>query len=273
MAKVLADLIKIVEGISSAADVTVAQDAANALLADLKEYDESYNNELKKKNSEARGLRDRVKGAESLQTTLDGLKTNHSKILKTLGLDDDVEDLETALASVAEKILLGENAGKGKTELDKQLSDLQKQLTTLTKDLAKVQTEKAGVDTLLANEKGKRQTATKTQALMDALTEHKAIKPKELMKILTHSVQMKDDDSLVYIDDKGEEIEVSKGVQAWLTANPEFVTNTQNPGSGSGGAGGGGTGKLKATNAQMKDPAWYEKNRQAVLENRVEITD
>jgi hypothetical protein len=80
----------------------------------------------------------------------------------------------------------------------------------------------------------------KNQALLAALVENKAIKPETLTKLLLDNVKVGDDDSLVFVGTEGDEIPVKDGVKGWLTSNPEFLLNNQNPGGGSGGGGTGG---------------------------------
>jgi hypothetical protein len=111
---------------------------------------------------------------------------------------------------------------------------------------AQVASEKTATE-----ERGKRQTSERNRALLAALTEHKAIKPDQLLKILADKVKVNDDDSLTFLKDDGEEIDIKTGVKGWLDANPEFVFNAQNPGAGGGAGGGGKAGDVGAFGKEL----------------------
>jgi len=276
MAKKLADLVKALEAIVTSADHQTAQNAAAALVDDIKEYDAEYNAELHKKNSEARGLRDRVKAADELQAKLDGLKGAHAKVLKTLELEDDVEDLDAALAAIQEAIRTGKDSGKGKTELDAKITDLTKQVTTLTKELGNHQKLANENEQKFTTERTRRLTEAKSRALLDGLREQKIIKPEQFVNFLSNQVSIKEkedgSEEMLFINSKGEEIEFKKGLVDWAVENPHFVLNDQNPGSGSGGGAGAGSGGKKIiTVEQYKDPTFYRENRDAILSGEMEV--
>lgn len=270
--KKLADLLKALEGISNVADLTEVKTAVQTFMNDLKEYDSGLTEEVKTKNIEIRGLNDKIKGFETGKGETEKITGNYTKILKTLNLDDTTDDLDSALTELTEKLQAGELAGKSKGELEKQISELTKNHNATAKELAKVSNEKTLLETTVTQERAKRQNAIKDRVIMSALADNKVIKPKEISKILTNSVKVNDDDTVSYINAKGEEVAFDVGIKSWLDDNPEFISNDQTPGSGSGGAGGAGSkGRLTVTAAQFKDPAWYESNREAVMDDRVDI--
>lgn len=156
------------------------------------------------------------------------------------GIADDVEDLEAALAEL--KNQAEKNGGQNAPEI----AQLQKDIAKLQRDLRKATDAQAVSEKTAAEERGKRQTSERNRALLAALSEHKAIKPDQLLKILADKVKVNDDDSLTFLKDDGEEIEVNAGVKGWLDANPEFVINTQNPGGGGGGGTHGKAGEVGA---------------------------
>lgn len=271
--KTLADLLKALEAITNAKDLVEAQNAAQSLVDDLNEYDSGYKQELGKKNSEAQGLRTRLKQAETLSGALEDLKGKHGKVLAKLGFEDDVEDLDEALEAIVEKIKSGETAGKSKTELESQMTELRKQISTLTKQAEKASTESKTFQEQLTQERAKRHTSLKQTELLNVLTANKAVKPDKLAKMLIHNVEVdaENEDNLLFINDTGEKVPLKDGLVKFLTDNPEFVENAQKGGSGS--KGGGGAGKLKATEAQLKDPTFYRSNRDAILKGDYEVVE
>lgn len=273
MAKTLADLLKALEAITRAKDVVEAQNAAQSLVDDLNEFDTGYRAELSKKNGEAQGLRTRVKKAEEAQAALEDLKGKHGKVLTKLGFDDDVEDLDVALEAIVEKIKAGETAGKGKTELETQLADLRKQITTISKQAEKATTDNKVLSEQLTQEKTKRFNSLKETQLLSALTAGKAVKPDKLAKMLMQSVEVdaEDETKLLFIGETGEKLPLKDGLTAFLKDNPEFVANTQKGGSGS--KGGGDGSKLRVTDAQLKDPAFYRANREAIIKGDYEVAN
>ena len=272
--KTLADLLKALAAITNATDLATAQNAAQSLVEDLNDFDSGYKGELGKKNSEAQGLRTRLKQAETLTASLEALKGTHGKVLKSLGFEDDVEDLDAALEAVVEKIKTGESAGKSKGELENQMVELRKQLTSLTKQAEKANTDNKTLTEQLSQERTKRQGSLKQTELLNLLTANKAVKPDKLAKMLMHSVEIdaENEDALLFINDTGEKVPLKDGLAKFLTDNPEFVENTQKGGSGSRGGNGGG-GKLRATSAQLKDPSFYRANRDAIMKGDVEVVD
>ncbi|WP_371374398.1 hypothetical protein [Sporomusa aerivorans] len=170
---------------------------------------------------------------EKLKKTTDRLEKFHDHT----GIADDVEDVEVALAElkVKEEEAIKAAGGKGAPEI----SQLQKDIAKLQRDLKRATEAQATSEKTAAEERSKRQSSERNRALLAALTEHKAIKPDQLLKILADKVKVNDDDTLAFLKDDGEEMEVNAGVKGWLDSNPEFVINNQNPGGGgSGGANG-----------------------------------
>lgn len=172
---------------------------------------------------------------KTLKETEGKLKKNTDRLEKFhdhTGIADDVEDVEAALAELKakeEEVLKA--GGKGAPEI----AQLQKDITKLQRDLKKATEAQVVSEKTATEERGKRQNSERNRALLSALTEHKAIKPDQLLKILADKVKVNDDDTLAFLKDDGEEIEVNTGVKGWLDANSEFVINTQNPGGGGGG--------------------------------------
>lgn len=270
--KTLADLLKALEAITTATELTAAQNAAQSLIEDVNEFDSGYKSELSKKNSEAQGLRNRLKTAEALSGTLENLKSKHGKILSKLGFEDDVEDLDEALEAIVEKIKTGETAGKSKTDLENQMTDLRKQINSLTKQAEKATTDSKTYQEQFVQERAKRHTSLKQTELLNALTANKAVKPDKLAKMLQHNVEVdaENEDNLLFLDDAGEKVPLKEGIVKFLTDNPEFVENAQKGGSGSRGGGGG---KLRVTEAQLKDPSFYRTNRDTILKGDYEVVE
>ena len=212
--KTLADLLKALEAITNATDLAAAQNAAQSLVEDLNEFDSGYKTELGKKNSEAQGLRTRLKQAETLSGALEDLKGKHGKVLSKLGFEDDVEDLDEALEAIVEKIKSGETAGKSKTELEGQMTDLRKQINSLTKAAEKATTDNKTLADQLTQERAKRHTSLKQTELLNILTANNAIKPDKLAKMLLHSVEVdtENEDNLLFIDDTGEKVPLKDGL-------------------------------------------------------------
>ncbi|HML33848.1 hypothetical protein [Sporomusa sphaeroides] len=200
------------------------------------------------------------------KTTAKTLKETEEKLKKVTerleqfhdhtGIADDVEDLEAALAEL--KNQAEKNGGPNAPEI----ALLQKDLAKLQRELKKATDAQAISEKTASEERSKRQTSERNRALLAALTEHKAIKPEQLLKILADKVKINDDDSLAFLKDDGEEIEVGVGVKAWLDTNPEFLANNQNPGAGSGGGAGGG-GKPSFAESLIKSNQQPERLQQA----------
>ncbi|WP_312560865.1 hypothetical protein [Anaerospora sp.] len=176
--------------------------------------------EIAQKGSQCKGLTKTLKESEEkLKATSDRLTKLHDH----LGIDEDVEDLDGALAEAAK-------AGKkgGDEALLKRLEKLEKSRKQ----------DKDASDKLLAEERSKRHDLLKRQTLLSSLTAGNAARADELVGLLSGMVQIGDDDELTFVDEKGQSVRVEDGVKGWLAARPEFVKNAQNPGAGSGAGGG-----------------------------------
>lgn len=181
---------------------------------------------------------------KTLTTTLRETEAKLKKVTERLerfhdhtGIADDVEDLEAALVELkAKEEEMLKTGGKGAPEI----AQLQKDIAKLQRDLKKATESQAASEKIATEERTKRQTSERNRALLSALTENKAIKPDQLLKILADKIKVNDDETLTYLKDDGEEVDVKSGVKSWLDANPEFVFNPQNAGAGGGGGGGNG---------------------------------
>lgn len=200
--------------------------------------------------------------AKTLKDTEDKFKKANERLEKFhdhTGVADDVEDLETALSELKAKEEEALKAGgKGAPEI----AQLQKDIVKLQRDLKKATEAQVASEKVAGEERTKRQTSERNRALLAALTEHKAIKPDQLLKILADKVKINDDDTLAFLKEDGEEIEISAGVKTWLDANPEFSINSQIPGAGGGGGGGGGK-KSTFAEALLKSSQPSERLQQA----------
>lgn len=219
MAKTLEEITKALEGLEDGTE----------FIAGLKTLSE----EIGKKNREAQGLRTRLKTAEDSIGTVNG---KFSKVAAFIGLEDEAEDLEAALEALKEKQIAA--GGKGSKSAP-EIAELTSQLNQLKRDMKKISDDKVGFEKAAGEEKAKRHTVLRDLALRNALEAGKAVKPQRLTKMLVNNVKIMDDDSLIFVNDDGSEVTIDEGVKSFLTENPEFVVNPQNPGAG----GGGGNGK------------------------------
>lgn len=194
------------------------------------------------------------KAVKDAQTSLKEVQTKEktaterlSTVLDSFEIDSEAEDFEEAIEAAKAKLQTAKKDGTPAPEV----AQLQKELSKLQRDFKKLQTTNSDTEKSLQEERAKRHTSMKNQALLAALMENKAIKPETLTKLLLDSVKVGDDDSLVFVAGDGEEIPVKDGVQSWLKDNPEFLLNNQNPGGGSGGNGAGG-GKTSFADSLLK---------------------
>lgn len=184
--------------------------------------------EIKTKGKEVTTAKTAQKKAETeLKTATERLTT----VLETFEIDGEAEDLEEAIEAAKAKL----QAAKDGAAAAPEVAQLQKDLSKMQREFKKLQTTNTENEKLLGEERSKRHAGMKSQALLAALTENKAIKPDKLVKLLQDNVKIGDDDSLTFVGEDGVEIDVKEGVKTWLTGNPEFVINNQNPGGGSGG--------------------------------------
>lgn len=214
---------------------------ALALIPDGQKFIDAIKAIITAKDSEVAQKTTQLKTlTKTLKTTEDKLKSTTDRLEKFhdhTGIADDVEDLDSALADLkAKEDEVLKNGGKGTPEI----TQLQKDIAKLQRDLKKATEAQASSEKLATEERTKRQNSERNRVLLAALTENKAIKPDQLIKILSDRIKVNDDDSVFFVKEDGDEVQVSEGVKTWLEANPEFVANYQNPGSGSfnGGANG-----------------------------------
>lgn len=175
-----------------------------------------------------------------------GHRTKLQKVTTTLGLKD-AENLDEAVTGLKASLDAIEASGSKPSEIGTKLAALVKQVETLTQTVA----EK---EKLTAAEKEKRIAAVRTAKTVEALTAAKAVAPAELAKILAGQVQIKDDDSIVFMDGTTEK-PLNEGIAAYLKANPVFVANAAAPGAG-GGSGGAPGDKDPNTMTQEEYVAW-----------------
>lgn len=158
-----------------------------------------------------------------------GYRTQLQKVTTTLGLKD-ADNLDEAVTSLKTSLDAIEASGSKPNEIGTKLTALQKQVETLTQTVA----EKEKLSTA---EKEKRIAAVRNAKVVEALTAAKAVAPTELAKILAGNVQIKEDDSIVFVGSDGKESPLNEGIAGYLKANPVFVANGAAPGAG-GGSGG-----------------------------------
>jgi len=145
----------------------------------------------------------------------------YKDLLKTIELDPDAEDIQDQLVTKV-------SSGKAKTsELDKQLSEMQKQI----KSLKQVAEDNAKI----AQEKTQRYQRAKLTEVLKSQIGDKIYAADQVIKnmILEGTVKLADDDETVSYVQDGEEVNLKKGLDSFLKANPSIVKNTQTPGSGS----------------------------------------
>ncbi len=202
--------------------------------------------EISQKSTQFKTLTKTFKETEAkLKETTNRLEKFHDHT----GIADDVEDLEAALVDLKakEEDAIKNAVGKGAPEI----AQLQKDIAKLQRDLKKATDGQAASEKTATEERSKRQNSERNRVLLAALSEHKAIKPDQLLKILADKVKVNDDDTLIFFKDDGDEIDVNAGVKGWLDANPEFVVNAQNPGGGGGGGTHGKSGEVGAFGKEL----------------------
>lgn len=144
--------------------------------------------------------------------------------LKDLGVDpDDQDTMQQRIDELKEKI----SGKKANSELEQMKRDLKKM-----QDFAEsVKAEKAEIAERLA-------TRTLSDALRKAMGDRVHAKDYVISGLIRDKVvKLSDDGETPLFSINGSEVDLSKGVEEFLKANPEIVVNRQN-GSGSGGGGG-----------------------------------
>jgi hypothetical protein len=185
-----------------------------------KSFQESWKGELSKKNGENQTLRTRAKDAEGKLTTL---KTNVTKIHDHFGWDENT-DLDDALVELSK---------------NKNVSpDLIKKLERLE---SKMKEEAAKNAKSLEDERGKRHTIIKQDAIRKALAKENAANPDALLDLFAGKVKIEEETDNLFLDDgKGGQLSIDDGIKSWMSENPWAISNKQNPGAGSGGGDGAG---------------------------------
>lgn len=181
----------------------------------VKSLDKS--SDVERLTKERNNLRTALKEAEAKAKTAD---QKLEKVYDHLSIDEE-DDIEEALSNIDKNQKVDEKLQKRLEKVEKQLKEKETELTTQ-----------------IEAERGKRHTALKTTELMKALTVNKAMRPELMVELLAKNIQIGDDDALLFVAADGKEMSVADGVKSFLEANPEFVTNSQNPGGGSSGGGG-----------------------------------
>ena len=163
-------------------------------------------------------MKTKSKEQKELEKTFKATQDKLAKIFDKLNIDED-DDIDEAIDNL------------GKTSKTKGDETLLKRLDKLDKTR---KVEKEEFEKQLADERGKRHAATKRTELLKALNDNNASNPDDLIDILMGKVDIGDDDSLTFTDDKGTAVKIADGVKSWLTTRPNFIKNGQNPGASSG---------------------------------------
>ena len=145
----------------------------------------------------------------------------YKDLLKTVELDPEAEDLQDQLAA---KVT---GSKSQTTELDRQLNDMRKQIKTLT--------QVAEDNARIAADKTERFERAKLTEVLKSKVADKIYAADQVIKnwILEKAVKLADDGETVSFVKDGEEIDLIKGLESFLKANPSIVKNIQTPGSGS----------------------------------------
>lgn len=157
---------------------------------------EAVKAEIRKKNNEAKGLRDRLKPFED-------------RARKLAGADDDAD-----MEDVFEKLEHATKSGAGRGD---DLAVLKKTVEKLTNDLN--------------TERAQKTAAVVSSKLKDVLVKANAIRPDDDIRLLANSVRVKGDDVSFLLPD-GTETDLESGVKGWLGERPERVKGSQQPGPG-----------------------------------------
>lgn len=170
--------------------------AALSALENGSELVEAVQGEIRKKNNEAKGLRDRLKPFED-------------RARKLAGADE-----ETDMDEVFERLEQGLKGGTGRTD---EVASMKKTLEKLTQELG--------------TERAQKTAAVVSGKLKDALIKAGAIRPEDDIRLLADSVKIKGNDVSFILPD-GTESDLETGVKGWLGERPERVKGSQQPGPG-----------------------------------------
>lgn len=219
----LDDIKKALEGFQKSDEVTQSIESL------LKEQtDAAARAASQKANNEARNIRERYKG----------------KWKEAFELDPDADDFDEKIEEFKTKLA----AGTKKPTESPEYAALKKQLDGITKALETANKEKA--ETVA---KARRKDAE--SKVLAALAAGKAIKPNILLPTLMGSISIPDTDGAEPVFKNGdEEIPITKGIEKFLTENPEFRSNSGTPGGDSSGDKGG-AGSPNQTDIQKRRDA------------------
>lgn len=154
-------------------------------------------------------------------------RINKNKVLDALGLRDDENSLAGLTATLTALKQFGTPEGLGK-----ELNALQEQV----KELAGKYEES---EKKAALEKEKRIAEAIESQLLTALTENKAVSPKNFIKLLKDEVTVKENGEFLF-KSGGKEVAIADGVKNWLNENKWAVKNTIPKGANSNGGADGG---------------------------------
>lgn len=210
--------------------LTATGDSGTDLIAFFEENETASKEEVGKRNRENKNLRDRLKASEEGSVSA---KAKLETILAKLGLDADSE--AEVVESAIEKMVSGKGGNESVAALQKRLDRLERERKT----------ERERLEAETKSERAKRHEILRTKELQDALAANKATSPDQLAKLLLTMTKVReDDDAILFVNEKGEEVSVKDGVKSYLDAYPAFRLNDQRGGAGSGG--GTGTGSSKS---------------------------
>lgn len=163
---------------------------------------EAVRGEVSQKNREAQNLRERAKGLESKVRTLAGAEESE------------------AIDAVLGKLEHGLKAGASSSD------DRIKRLETSLDETRKA----------LAGAESKRRETLVHSKVKDALAKGNAARPEDLLHLVAGKVKVGDDgETLSFLGDTGEAVDLEVGIGSWLKARPEFVRSPQQPGPGGSG--------------------------------------
>lgn len=154
------------------------------------------------------------------------LKDKFDALVDRLEIDGEAEDFDAAVEAALE------NLSKSKDTPDEDVVQLKKELNKLKRDHAKEVAAKEELSGNLNDIKAKYQNGLVARALQAELVKGNAISPDMMVKLLKDQVKVGDDDSLIYINDNGDELEVAEGVAEFLKGHTEFVKSNGKPGAG-----------------------------------------
>lgn len=210
--------------------------------AEIIEVVKNLQQEISKKNNEAKNLRERAKNSESSNVAL---TEKFNKLLARegieLGDDDDFDGVLDAHYAKKSVPAPAEQAAAPTAVESRELAGLRADMAKLTREMEKYKKTAEEAVKSAAEEKSRRITAQRDRQIVDALTKGKAITPSMTAKIFNDRVRMLDDESLVCVGEDGNDVTLDEGVAQFLKEYPQFAENHQHAGSGGGGRGGKGT--------------------------------